>query len=148
MDERAGSLCSNEQKFSSMFDLAPGIMTLTSVPEGFFLEVNRKFLKTYGFSREEVVGKTADELRLWVNPDEHHRYLQILHENGHVTSITATLRTKSGDLLAVRFAGSLVNIAGESSALSTIFDCTGQTSMEQTFPENEGRTEFRKRRST
>ena len=76
---------------------------------------------------------------MWVNPDEHHRYLQILLENGHVTSFTATLRTKSGDLMAVRFAGSLVNIAGEISALSTIFDCTGQTSMEQTFPENEGR---------
>jgi PAS domain S-box-containing protein len=139
MEEQAGSLRSNEQKFSSMFDLAPGIMTLTSVPEGLFLEVNREFLKTFGFSREEVAGKTADELRLWVNPDEHHRYQQILLENGHVTSFTATLRTKSGDLMVVRFSGSLLNIAGERSALNTIVDCTGQTSTEQTFPENEGR---------
>ncbi len=35
-----------------------------------FIEVNEGFTKVLGYSREEVIGKTALDLNLWKNPKE------------------------------------------------------------------------------
>jgi two-component system, cell cycle sensor histidine kinase and response regulator CckA len=130
---------SGEQKFSAMFDLAPVAIALTSAPESLFLEVNREFLRIFGFSREEVIGKTATELRMWVDPDDHDRFSRMIFQDGHVGSFETTMGIKGGKLMTVRLAGSLVNLDGESHVLTTVFDIAGQMSAEQAFRESENR---------
>ena len=53
------SLRDSEEKFSVAFDSAPLLMTISSVEDGTYLNVNNEFTKVSGFKREEAVGKTS-----------------------------------------------------------------------------------------
>ncbi|WP_240674237.1 EAL domain-containing protein [Crenobacter cavernae] len=50
-------------RFESLLDHSPNIMTMQSL-DGRFLMVNRAFAQLFGFSPNQVVGKTVDELLL------------------------------------------------------------------------------------
>jgi PAS domain S-box-containing protein len=60
---------SSERRFSTAFNANPTLSTI-STPDGRFLNVNEQFLKASGYSRDEVIGKTALELRMWPNPGQ------------------------------------------------------------------------------
>jgi two-component system, cell cycle sensor histidine kinase and response regulator CckA len=138
-EEQLSPFRSSRQHFSTMFELAPVAMVLTSVSEGLLLEVNREFLNAFGFSREEVIGRTAAELPLWVNPDDYIRYLRMVGEDKYVNYFEVTMRTRTGELMAARLSGSLLTIDGARYALHTVFDSTRQKTAKQTFPESESR---------
>ncbi|NVN92043.1 MAG: PAS domain S-box protein [Desulfuromonadales bacterium] len=138
-EEQSGSLHLRGQPISSVFELAPIPMVLTSLPEGVFLEVNREFLRKFGFSREEVIGKTTVELDMWVNLAERNRYLRMISEEHHVNAFEATMRIKAGDVKTVRCTGSLVDMDGKSHVLNTIFDITDQKNAETALQESERR---------
>ncbi len=42
-------------------------MTITSLRDGRFVDVNKSFEKQSGYAREEVIGRTAYELGLWAD---------------------------------------------------------------------------------
>jgi len=138
-EEQSGSLRLREQHINSVFELAPIPMALTSLPDGIFLEVNREFLRVFGFSREEVIGKTTVELDMWVTLDERKCYLRLLGEVNHVSDFETTMRIKAGEVKTVRCSGSLVDINGKNHVLSTIFDITDQKKAETALQESESR---------
>src|SRR5688572_10384624 len=60
------ALIASEERFSKAFNLSPLPMSLISLKGGKIIDVNDSFLKATGYSRQEVIGKTAVELKLWV----------------------------------------------------------------------------------
>ena len=50
------------QKFNTIFDNNPSLMAISSFPEQCYTEVNQAFLAKTGFAKEEVIGKTIEEL--------------------------------------------------------------------------------------
>jgi len=123
----------------SVFELAPIPMALTSLPEGVFLEVNREFLRIFGFSREEIIGKATVELDMWVDLAERNRYLRLVREEKHVNAYETTMRIKAGDVITVRCTGSLMEIDGKSHVLNTILDVSDHKKAEIALQESESR---------
>ena len=62
--------------FSKAFRLSPESITLTSLKEGRYIDVNESFLHVIGYSRDEVIGRTATELNIWVDPNDRVRFIQ------------------------------------------------------------------------
>ncbi|MBL0180665.1 MAG: PAS domain-containing protein [Gemmatimonadetes bacterium] len=54
-----------EEKFSRLFSLTPDGVALTRFADGVLLEVNEGFVELTGRSRDEVLGRSAVELKLW-----------------------------------------------------------------------------------
>ena len=69
----------SEDKFSKAFHSSPDAMTISTLAEERYLEVNDAFLQMVGYARCEVIDRTAAKLRIWVNP-------------AHRSSLLATLR--------------------------------------------------------
>ncbi|MCB2184987.1 MAG: PAS domain S-box protein [Deltaproteobacteria bacterium] len=57
----------SEEKFSKLFHASPAAVSISTVEEGRFLEVNETFLNLSGFSREEFLGHTSTELGIWTD---------------------------------------------------------------------------------
>ena len=59
------ALRSSEHRSTTMFQLAPAAMVVTSASEHRILEVNEAFMRMTGRSAHELVGRTVDDFQLW-----------------------------------------------------------------------------------
>ena len=139
MEQRQSVLRASEQKFSSVFELSPITMALTSYPEGFFAEVNRAFSKTFGYSREEVMGKSTVGLNMWTVAEDRRRFFNKLEKYQHVSGFETVMRIKDGSLVTVAFTGSKVEIDGRKYTLSAMVDVTERKNVEKALQESEAR---------
>ncbi len=76
------ALRSSERRFSIAFNANPMSSTISTL-DGRFLDANEQFLRTAGYSREEVVGRTANELGLWRRPQDRDRADAAVARGGH-----------------------------------------------------------------
>jgi PAS domain S-box-containing protein len=114
----------SEEKFSAAFHLSPVPMALTSMRDGMFRDVNSIFLSNTGYSREEVVGRTVEDLGLYAHVEDRDRIVGEVIKWGKVYGMSMTARTKSGELLDCMTSVTIISIAGEKYLLSAIIDVT------------------------
>jgi PAS domain S-box-containing protein len=119
------------QKFDRLFQSNPALMAVSSIPERRFSDVNQAFLKTLGFSREEVIGKTSMELGLWVEPESQTVMTQRLEKFGKVSDIELKVKRKDGMILDGLFSGEIVESQGKASLLTVMIDITGRKQAEE-----------------
>src|SRR5579864_6765554 len=71
----------SEEKFQKVFRSSPIPFTITTLKEGRFLDVNRAFEYRYGYSREEVLGRTVHDLKIWEDPADRVRMVALLQKS-------------------------------------------------------------------
>ena len=69
--------------FRTIFDLIPEGIAISDLTTGRFYEVNEHFSKWWGFSREEVIGKTAIDLDFWVDINQRNDVIDRLRQYGY-----------------------------------------------------------------
>ena len=75
-------------------------MALSRLEDGRYIDVNLAFLHAFGYARDEVIGRTAEEIGIWENPErDRSPIVAQLSERGYVADYEATFRTKNGELL-------------------------------------------------
>ncbi|MGH9530902.1 MAG: PAS domain-containing sensor histidine kinase [Terriglobales bacterium] len=114
----------SENKFALAFKQSFSPVVISSLSEGRFLEVNDAFVAFYGAPREEVIGKTAMELGLWVNLEQRERAMQEIRAKGRIRDCEAWLRNRAGEIRTVLFYGDVLNLPGEPWMLVTANDVT------------------------
>lgn len=93
--ESEDALRSSERRFAIAFNANPTSSTVSTL-DGRFLAANEQFLRTSGYAREEVVGRTALELQLWPNPSNREALMRQLQQEGEVRNFEAEMLTKGG----------------------------------------------------
>jgi PAS domain S-box-containing protein len=58
----------SEDRFQKVFRSSPVPFSITTYKEGKFVEVNAAFERRYGYSRDDLLGRTVHELRIWEDP--------------------------------------------------------------------------------
>jgi PAS domain S-box-containing protein len=112
----------NQVKFVKVFDSSPAMMFISSLKDDTFLEVNRSFLTSLGYTKEEVIGKTSAEIYLFADPGEREKYLNLILEQGHAEANEVKILTKQGKKLQVSFSAEKVDFAGQSCILAVVVD--------------------------
>jgi PAS domain S-box-containing protein len=107
-----------------MFDSSPVATSLTTLPDGRYLDVNAAWLKLYEWSRDEVVGRTVAELNIWGDPARRPALFAELQQHGTVHDFEMELRTKSGRSVQLSWSGTRVVIGGESCLMGSALDIT------------------------
>ena len=87
--------------FSEAFRTAPITMMVSSAEDGRIIAVNDAFVRIIGFSENELIGRTSDDLRLWSDPDLRTRVHAQVLEHGSVEGVEARFIAKSGDYFYV-----------------------------------------------
>jgi len=129
----------SEAKFATAFRASPSAMSITHLRDGHFVDVNESFEKLLGYSREEVVSRSAIELGIWADEKELVRLWEDLKAHNRVEAREVRLRTKSGYLLTARFSVELIEIAGERCALAAGEDVTERRLTEIALLESEAK---------
>jgi PAS domain S-box-containing protein len=125
------ALRESEEKFSKVFYASPIPLSINRVSDGRYVEVNGSFLERSGYQRQEVIGRTAQEMGVWVNPAEREEMMRILREQGSLRNFEGQLRTKSGRIGTALLFREIIEIAGEKHFIGTSLDITERKQIEE-----------------
>ncbi len=114
----------SEEKFSNAFKYLPDIVTISTLEEGIFTEINDVFEKVFGYSRKEAIGKNGDDLKLWKNFDDRNYYFKVLKEKGSVRDFEVDFEIKSGEIHNLLLSADVIHLQGIPHILTIIKDIT------------------------
>ncbi len=120
----------SEEKFQKAFHSCPAFMSISTLEDGRFIEVNAEFLRLTGFSREEVIGQKAADLGLWDKIDRE-PILEELKRKGHAHAKEIEIRSKTGVDYHLLWFGDVVSIGGRQCLIVTGYDQTDRKRAEE-----------------
>jgi PAS domain S-box-containing protein len=127
----------SEEKFHKAFHSSPDWFVISTLEDGFYIDVNEAFLKTTGYRLEEVIGHTTIELGIWANPEDRAKMVKILREEGSVRNMEVRFRMKSGEIRHVLWSSEVIDYGDEKCCLAMTRDITARKRAEQERLEKE-----------
>jgi PAS domain S-box-containing protein len=125
------ALRESEERFSKAFHSSPNAMAITTLKDGIYIDVNDGFTHDNGYNREDVIGKSSKELKIWANSEERDKILQKLRKHGRVVNEEINARTRSGETRTKLFSAEPITVAGEACIIAMSTDITERKKREQ-----------------
>jgi len=124
--ERAAqkALRESEERFSTVFRSSPIGISITRLADGKVSDANPTFLRMFGYTHEEVIGRTTLELNVWAHPEDRDRMFKLLREQGGVKDFETQFRKKSGEIGDLLVSAEVIDLAGEQFLLSLMQNIT------------------------
>ncbi len=123
-NEAIESLRRSEERFAKAFNFSPLKMTITRLSDGTFVEVNEARDPVQGFGREDLLGKSALETGVWLNPQERQAFVERIQREGHVSGYETRMRYADGRVIDAKMWAELIEIDGEDCILSCFVNTT------------------------
>src|SRR5215471_173120 len=124
------SLRKSEEKFSKAFHLNPAAIVIADLSSKSYLDVNETFEKITAYRRDEIVGRTWPEVRLWADPKERDKALNQLRQNGSIRNFDFIFRKKNGEVGTGLLSAELIEIGGHQCAITASIDITDRLRLE------------------
>jgi PAS domain S-box-containing protein len=102
----------SRERFARAFESSPDSVTITTLEEGRYLEVNPAFTTLSGYTREEAIGRTVAELGLWVSLAERNRLVERIRAERSFQNFEAQFRRKDGMIITVLLSGGVMEYGG------------------------------------
>jgi len=120
-----------EERYCLTVETAPDSITITRVTDGRYLQVNEAFCRLSGYSREEALGRTPFDLKLFVNPSDRYRMVETLREKGEVNGMEIQYRKKEGTVLDTLLSARPVRFDDEDCLIAVVADISQIKSAER-----------------
>jgi PAS domain S-box-containing protein len=120
----------SEERFFQVFQASPVAIILRTLDEGRVIDVNARYTELVGFKREELVGRTVQEMGLWADWKEGERVIGRLRHRGTLRNVEGRFRHKSGEIRDVLISAELTEIDGETVVIGMIIDITERKRMD------------------
>jgi PAS domain S-box-containing protein len=118
------ALEASEERFRKVFFTTPIGLSINRLADGMYLEINEAGLSLSGYSREEVIGCTTNELRLWVRPGDREFVRSRLLEEGRILSFETDIRIKDDARLRVLMSAVSLELEGVPCGIFAAMDVT------------------------
>lgn len=93
--------------------------------------MNDAFLKMIGYTRQELIGREATELNLWVDAKDRARMGQVLLEKGAMRNELVRLFTRSREIRHVIGSAEVITLGDEACAIILVHDITERIVVER-----------------
>ncbi len=113
-----------EERFAKAFYQNPLPGIISRLDGSRIIDVNESFVRTFGFVREELVGRTSAQAGILYPVQERDELLEPLTRGESVRGVEAFLRTKSGELRTGLLWSERVEMGPEPTILTMIQDVT------------------------
>lgn len=137
MEHSIIALKQSEERYAKAFNASPLVLTISSIETGRLLEVNDAFVQMSGFTREEALGKTTQELGLWLRPNERDEGLETVQQTGLIRNKEYTFLTKNGEELIGLISAERIEVEGEPFVLTVLQNITERKRTERALRESQ-----------
>ena len=121
--ERTAQLQESEEKFSKAFLNSPVAVSIASMPDGLYINVNEALAMLTGYTKEELLGHTSAEFGL-VDATAREKILEATRIHGFARNVEIQIHTKSNQIAEVLTSVEQIEINGHPCVLSVNYDIT------------------------
>lgn len=118
------SIKAKKEIYRLAFQTSPNPIAFNRLSSGQFTHVNAIFSSQFGYSRDEVTGKTPLAVGLWEDPAAWEAYLTLMRTRRGVTNFQCRFRTRGGEIRSVLLSSRRITLAQDHYALTTVNDIT------------------------
>lgn len=123
---REQALATSEEKFVTLFQASTEPVCLTRLRDGALLEVSPSFTQVFGWQADEVVGKTSEQLNLWLDRNVRSQLLATTTHEQRLDNARAQFRRKDGQILTCLVSARLIKMGDEDCLATTFRDETAR----------------------
>jgi PAS domain S-box-containing protein len=123
----------SEEKFSKTFRSTPLPITISTVTDGRYIDVNEAFSNIMGYEREQVIGRTALDLNIWADANDRKQMIEQLNVEGHLHSFETQFVTRSGGSRMVLISAEIIKLDGAECVIAITSDITDTRRLEEQF---------------
>ena len=131
------ALAASEAKFSKAFKINPDIIIITGFEDGVFIEINDGFTKETGYSYEEIIGKSSNEINIWKNSNDRKFFIESLMSKGYIDNFESEYVIKDGSLRTGLMSATTIELGGKKCILSITRNITERKKAEEELRENQ-----------
>uniref|UniRef100_UPI0025E99BF6 MASE3 domain-containing protein n=1 Tax=uncultured Thiodictyon sp. TaxID=1846217 RepID=UPI0025E99BF6 len=132
-------LAKSEERYRTAFVTSPDAFTITRMADGQYVDVNEGFVFTFGWTRDEVIGRTALELGIWHHPQDRRRLVEPLQQNDYFKNLEVELVAKDGRVITSLVSAHAITMEGDRCLLAVTRDITGLKQAEAALHEADRR---------
>ncbi len=125
------ALLQSEKRYLSILNACPNELSISTIDEGRFIDVNQQMCKTVGRSHNQIIGYTSLELGIWVNPEDRAELVAMLKEKGSVRNREYTLRSKTGREIIALVSAEIHEVEGKQCMILIANDISEKKQMEK-----------------
>lgn len=118
-------LQASERRLALLFQDSPAALAVIG-DDGIYHDVNRSWLRLFGYALEQVVGHGSNEFGLFVSALDRDRLYETLRRDGAVDELEIALRRRDGQVIDCVASGRTLDLEGQRSYLFGIVDISDQ----------------------
>ncbi|MCP4633096.1 MAG: PAS domain S-box protein, partial [candidate division Zixibacteria bacterium] len=135
-------LRTKESLFSKTFNSSPMPMAISSLKEGRFVDINDEFLRVMEYKKDEIIGKTREELDLFWDKAERDKIINAMKKTSTMRDIKTSLRTKKGKKRYGIFSAEKICIGNDDYLLTVMNNITDHKQAERKLKNSMGENRF------
>jgi len=118
------ALRESEERFSKSFRTSPISFMIANIEDGRIIEINDAFSSISGFTREEALGNTTLNMKIWVHEEDRKHIIDSLREGNAILHQETLLQAKDGNVSTVLLSAQVIKLANRNCIISSIEDIT------------------------
>ncbi|MCU0869521.1 MAG: PAS domain-containing sensor histidine kinase [Burkholderiales bacterium] len=91
-------LAENQRRLTALFELSPDPISVTTLADSTFVDVNPAYERLTGWSRAELKGRRSIDVGILVDDAQRNRLAEAIRRDGFVSNYPWTLRSRAGEL--------------------------------------------------
>ena len=121
----------SEERYRTVFQTSLDCITISSLKDGRYIDVNKAFLKLMGFEYEEVIGRSSLELNFWADHGTRDDMALHLRRDSCLHDYKTQYRKRNGELFWVLISASVIEIEATPCVLSVMRDISDAKAAEE-----------------
>ncbi|MEM9772895.1 MAG: adenylate/guanylate cyclase domain-containing protein, partial [Cyanobacteria bacterium P01_D01_bin.73] len=137
VEGRTAAVRQSEEKFAKMFRSSPNPIVISTFEDGRILDANDCFFEILQYHPQDVVGETAEDLKLWLHWSQREAIAEDLRKYGAVRSREIVFRSRWGGHHILLISAELATLDNQLCILWAGNDITDQKQSESALREKE-----------
>lgn len=121
----------SEERYRTAFHTSPDAINITRLSDGMYLDVNDGFTRLVGWAREDVVGKTSQDINIWRHREDRQKLVTALQRDGLLENMEADFVAKDGKIITAFMSAHVITLDGVPCILSVTRDMTDYRAAEE-----------------
>ena len=114
----------SEELFAKAFRATPNGMIISRMIDGKIVDANDSLCKIYGYTREEILGRSSLALEMFANPSDRQKAIEQITATGQLRDYEIRICRKSGELRHASISAERILINEEPHLITIISDIT------------------------